>query len=119
MRRTFISSPAVIATAAAVIASSTTYDPILTAIEQYRCACDMLETIDQHAEPAAYTRAEHEMLAASETVFATPPQTIKGAKALADFVLEDIGLGHEDDWACRALASLSEALPRLAGQTPA
>ena len=55
LRRTFISSPAVIATAAAVIASSTTYDPILTAIEQYRCACDMLETIDQHAEPAAYT----------------------------------------------------------------
>ena len=119
MRRTFVSSPAVVATAAAVIASSTTYDPILTAIERYSVACDVLETIDQRDEPARYATAEYEVIATGEALFATPPQTIKGAKALADFVLEDIGLGHEDDWACRALASLSEALPRLAGQTTA
>ena len=91
-------------------------DPIFAAIERYRRACAALDSADQRGEPAQYNAAEREIFNSSEALWATPPQTIEGATALVDFVLEDVALGNEGDWACRALASLSEALPRMAVQ---
>jgi hypothetical protein len=98
--------------AIAVTTISVSDDPVIAAIERYRCACSALETIDEYAEPSRYASAENEIFNSGEAVFATPPRTIEGAKALIDFVLEDAaGAGDADHWRCLALASLSQALP--------
>jgi hypothetical protein len=86
-------------------------DPVIAAIERYRCACSMLETIDECAEPSRYASAENEIFNSGDAVFASPPRTIEGAKALIEFVLEDAaGAGDADHWRCLALASLSQAM---------
>ena len=97
-------------------ALSAAADPIFAAIEAHIAACDALETIDQRVDPAAYAKAEFEIIRTADALFATPPRTVEGAKALVDFVLEDVGLSDADHWAVRALASLAEALPQLVGR---
>lgn len=93
-------------------------DPIIAAIERYRCACTKLETIDELAEPSRYAAAEDEIFNSGDALFATPPQTVAGATALISFVLEDADLsGDEASWSRLALASLSQALPHLPGQS--
>ena len=105
-----------ITTTTATMSVTVAGDAIFAAIERYRHACAALDSADQRGELAQYDAAERELFVSSEALWATPPQTIEGATALVDFVLEDVVLGNEGDWACRALASLSEALPRMAVQ---
>ena len=118
-RRAVVASLAAIptiTTAAAAMSVTVADDPIFAAIARYRHACAALDSADQRNEPAQYDAAEHDIINSSEALWVTPPQTIEGATALVDFVLEDVVLGNEGDWACRALVSLSEALPRMAVQ---
>ena len=118
-RRAVVASLAAIptiSTSLAAISVTLADDPIFAAIERYRDACAALDVADQRGEPAQYDAAEHEIINSSEALWTTPPQTIEGAMALVDFVLEDVALGNEGDWACLALVRLSEALPRMAAQ---
>ena len=72
----------------------TRLDPIFAAIDRHR---------------AAYAAAEQELLASHNDLFGTEPQTIRGCKALVDFLLDDAGA--EDGL---GLDLLSRALDRLA-----
>ena len=87
----------------------TSVDPIFAAIDRHRAAYAALESINEVAEPAAYAAAEQELLASHNDLFGTEPQTIRGCKALVDFLLDDAGA--EDGL---GLDLLSRALDRLA-----
>jgi hypothetical protein len=117
MHRTLIASTAVIPVAATTIRHGTAPDdPIFAAVARYCRAIDVLETIDQLAEPVRYRAAEREMLVADEAVFNTPPTTLAGCQALIEHMLDDAA-SEVGSHSHRTLVTLSEALDRLTGQT--
>ena len=116
-RRTLVAGLAAlpsIATTAALSAITTTgaasVDPILGAINRHRTALAALEAIDELAEPGRYAAAEAEIFASYDVLLATTPQTIAGARALVDFMIEDSADGD----AVSLLKVLRRALDRLA-----
>lgn len=94
--------------------NTATNDPIFTAIARHRAARAALENIDELSEPARHAAAERKIFAAGEALFSTVPRTIAGAKALADFMLENARADGVEGRDLDRLKMLRYELDRLA-----
>ncbi len=97
--------------AAAATASSP--DPIFAVIEWYRRACAVLEATDEMADPGFYAVAQDELGVSSHALFTTVPTSLAGCRALADFIVKNVG---EDNFAEFDWGALIAALDGLENQ---
>jgi hypothetical protein len=111
-RRTLLAGLATLpALATTAAAASIPADPIFAAIARHRAALAALEVADQLAEPFRYAAAEQEIVASYDAMLATVPQTISGARALVDFLIEAAGVDE-----VQTLEVLRRGLDRLAAR---